>query len=439
MSSISQRLPATWRLAYLGVVVISLFAVPSTAVTGAVILVQAVLWFGDGFGFAPLKRTVRRLALFVAVITLSYAFVSVADQRPDLWLTIPLGPWSVAVNFAGLAVAVEMCLRVIALVWASLWVQRGCGPGEFVAALRSFRVPQFLALAIDGTLRLVAGAEEKKAPGSGAGGGRGRGGGRHRGRRALEAARLGFAEIRQGRLTVVTDLVDRALARAEAFVAEANPGLKAEQARDIAIVAGIATAIMGLKLIQVLPGLPVAPGHKNLIIIPFFLLAAGLTRARFGGLWTGLTVGAVSVLMGYGKYGVLEIAHFAVPGLMADLLLPLTRRSLPTPLKLLQYSLIGVLLGVGRFAANFLVIVLAGAPLVAFYVYLPMLASQAVFGGLSGLVSLIVLDRLSGRREAAAEGTEPTTTAGDQAVLAPHEKGGGRRQGARVGQTRGSA
>ena len=137
-----------------------------------------------------------------------------------------------------------------------------------------------------------------------------------------EAVKFGFQQIRQGRMTFVTDMVERALNRAEALVNSENPGMDRAQAKDLAIIIGVAVAIMGTKLIQVLPGIPIAPGHKNVLIVPLLLLAASLTQMRFGGLWTGLTVGIVSVLSGYGQYGVLEIAHFAVPGLMADVLLP---------------------------------------------------------------------------------------------------------------------
>ena len=78
------------------------------------------------------------------------------------------------------------------------------------------------------------------------------------------------------------------------------------------------------------------------MIIPLLLLEAGLTKARFGGLGTGLTAGVVSVLSGFGQYGVLEIAHFAVPGFMADLLLPLDRPTHPIGLRFVEFAVIGV-------------------------------------------------------------------------------------------------
>src|SRR5262249_16256942 len=193
--------------------------------------------------------------------------------------------------------------------------------------------------------------------------GDGRGGGSGGGRRHMnteEAMSLDFQQIRQGRMAFIKEMVERALDRAEALVNSENPGMDRVQARDIAIMIGIAVAIMGTKLVQVLPGIPIAPGHKNVLIVPLLLLAAGLTQMRFGGLWTGLTVGIVSVLSGYGQYGVLEIAHFSAPGVMAGVVLPLVSPPSQKGGHLIQFSFIRGALGGGRLAANFLVSLLAG-------------------------------------------------------------------------------
>jgi len=127
-----------------------------------------------------------------------------------------------------------------------------------------------------------------------------------------------------------------------------------------------------------------------LLIVPLFLFAAHATMMRFGGYAAGTAVGIVSFKMGYGKFGILEIAHFAVPGLLADLLMPLAVAQ-GRGARLVQYALIGVALGLGRFTANLLVIFLAGAPQLAFVLFAPMLASQVIFGGLSCFVSLLFI------------------------------------------------
>jgi hypothetical protein len=377
------------KIAYVLIVMAAVCLFQSPGVVGALLVVQIGLWIASRLGWSPLARAVKRLTVFFSIIGLSYAFVSVGDA--DRWASVVIGQWNVPVNLGGLSVALMMCLRVLVLVLASVWLQESSKPGAVVRALNDFHVPRFLAASIDGTIQLVSGAG---GTGRGDGGGRGSGQGR---RDRRDKVSLGLEQLRHGNVTFVTEMVNRGLDRAEQFVARTNPEMDREQAKDIAVIVGMATAIMGTKLLQILPGLPFAPGHKNVVIIPFLLLAARLTRRRFGGFWTGLTAGVVSVLSGYGQYGILEIAHFAVPGIMADLLLPLVRPGHPTWLRFVEFGLIGGLLGIGRFAANVLVILLAGAPGMAFVLYLPMFASQVLFRALSSFVSLAVLDLASSR------------------------------------------
>lgn len=381
------------KLGYLVAVVLALLVAPSPLTTLILLTVQAALWSLFPVGWRPLARILKRLGVFFLVIGISYTFFSSGDVQVDRWMDLRLGPWTIAINLAGISAAFTMCLRVLVLVMASVWVQASGSPGDLVRAIERFGVPRFIAASIDGTIQLASG---------GGGGGMGGGGGRGQGRGGMEKRdkiSLGFKQLRHGNLGFITEMVERGLDRAERFVLRANPDMDREQAQDIAIIVGMATAIMGTKLLQILPGIPIAPGHKNVVIIPFLLLASRLTHRRFGGLWTGLTAGVVSVLSGYGQYGVLEIAQFAMPGLMADLLLPLVRPSHPKWLRFIGFGLVGGLLGIGRFTANVLVILLAGAPGVAFVLYLPMLASQVFFGTISAFVSMAVLD-LASRRTA---------------------------------------
>jgi len=388
------RLSPEVKLGYLIGVVFLLVAFPSSLTTLILLALQTALWISCSVGWPPFARIIKRLGVFFLVIGVSYAFFSTGDVQLDRWADLKVGPWMIAVNLAGVSAAILMCLRVLVLVMASVWVQQTGSPGDLVRAFERFGFPRFIAASIDGTIQLASG-------GGGTGGGRGGGRGQGReGRDGQNKVSIGFEQVRHGNLTFITDMVERGLDRAEQFVVRANPDLESGQAKDIAIIVGMATAIMGTKLLQILPGIPIAPGHKNVVIIPFLLLASRLSRRRFGGFWTGLTAGVVSVLSGYGQYGILEIAQFAVPGLMADLLVPFVRPSHPRWLKFIEFGLVGGLLGIGRFAANVLVILLAGAPGAAFVLYLPMLASQMFFGAISAFVSMVVLDSVMSRSPA---------------------------------------
>jgi hypothetical protein len=201
---------------------------------------------------------------------------------------------------------------------------------------------------------------------------------------------LGWADIRAGRVQVFTEAFERSLERGRRWLAERYPELTPERVRDLSIVLALCLTVMGLKVLQVLPGIPFASGHKNLLIIPLFLFVAQGTTMRFGGFAAGTAVGIVSFLMGYGKFGVLEIAHFALPGLLADLVTPWLRAT-GRAARLAQYALAGAILGLGRCAANILALVLAGAPDVAFLLFAPLLVSQVAFGALSCFVSVLLI------------------------------------------------
>lgn len=385
----------TLKLIYLLALAVLLFLINAPAVIASVLLLQVLLWLYSRLRLTLLARAARRLLFFFTVILISYAFLPLGISATETMYPIILGGWSLEINLTGLGFAGLMCLRVLTIVLASLWVQNTLSAEEFTGALRRLRVPAMLAMAIDATLDMIAGS-------SGGGGG----GGKGKGRGKKQAASLLFAQIRQGDLSFIQQMINDSLARAGQRISARHPNLPLQQARDLAVIVGVAATMMSLKVIQILPGLPVAPGHKNLLMVPLFLLAAHLTKSRFGGFWTGMTVGVVNFMLGYGKYGIFELAQFALPGLLADLLLPLVagRRRW---LRLLQFILIGALLGIARFTANVLVIMLAGAPLTAFIIYMPMLFSQVVFGSVSALVSVILINPSSQRRDIADDTTQP--------------------------------
>ena len=338
--------------------------------------------------------------MFFLLIFVAYAFVS-TGQDDDRWLQ---GPYGLAVNLSGLSLALIMCLRVLTLVLASAWVQRTSEPGALVEALARLRVPRSVALTVDATLALIGGAG-KRGDGKGGGARRKRDEQKDGPRGDADAPQLTFAQIRHGDLSYFTALIDRQLKRARGFLGERHPDLGERPLHDLTVVLTVSVAIMSLKLLQVMPGLPIAPGHKNILVVPLFLFASRMTHMRWGGSTAGLAVGIVSFMLGYGKYGILEIAHFVVPGVLADILMPLAHAR-SRGMQIVQYAAIGAVLGFGRFAANLLVIVLAGAPQLAFVLFLPMLISQVSFGTLSCFVSLVIVNRAP-EPEALRTSTQP--------------------------------
>lgn len=355
-----------------------MFAFDQPAVIVGLLVAQLLFWLGSALPLAGIWAAIRRLRWFFLIILLSYAFIG-ADT--DQWYSVTIGPWAMKISLTSMQLALLMCLRVITLVIASSWVRLSSPKDAFVGGLRAMGLPELVALGIDATLDNLGG---------GARHGKGDGGGRHRNKQPAQADAnsLTFAQIRSGDVTVATNWFASHFKKAKEALADRYQELPAATIHDLTIVLGVSLAIMSLKLLQILPGLPIAPGHKNILIIPLLLFAARATNGRFGATSTSMVAGIVSFMLGYGKYGILELAHFIVPGMLADVLSPLARAT-SRPGRLLQFILIGAILGLGRFAANFLIIILAGAPQIAFVLYLPILLSQVTFGALSGFVSLV--------------------------------------------------
>jgi len=349
---------------------------------------QVSIWLWSGLGTSPLMRAISRLKWFVLLVSISYLLIPPANAVADFQLD--LGFYVLGFYIEGLGHAGLMLSRVLLLVVSGLWVRLSEPAGAFVGALGKLGIPKTVAIVIDAGLSLTSG--DSKGGGKGQGGGQGRGKGRNK-QSGLAKTIVLFADIRQGRFGFLDSLIDASFGKAKAYMAEHYPHMDDSIRRDAAIVLMVVVAVMSLKLLQLLPGLPFAPGHKNMLVIPLLVMAAMLTRGRFGGFAAGFSVGIVSFLMGYGKFGIFEVLQFALPGLLADVLLPLLVSGSGFWL-LLKLTILGGLIGLTRFAANFMILMLAGSPELAWVVFAPMLISQVVFGALSSLVCVYVVHKV---------------------------------------------
>lgn len=382
------------RLIYLIVLSSLLFFLHAPEIVAVVTAMQVLLFVASKAPFSTLLRACKRLVLLCVIVLVSYLLVPLGENFEGT--PFKVGPVELKVYFEGLPIAIVMILRILALITVSIWARETSSAEGFIAALRWLRLPESVAVAIDAGLHLSSRKKHKK--GSRSGSGSGGGGGRHRKRQegaaGDEGANISYREIRQGRMGFMESLLHRAHIQAKNFLTQNYPNLKPEIIHDTAVIVTIVVAAMSLKLLQLLPGLPIAPGHKNLVVVPLLAIAVLTTRGRWGGFQAGLAIGVASFMLGYGKFGLLEVAHFALPGLVADLIAPsLVGRAGRT--LWLRFALFGAVIGVTRFAANFLIIMLAGAPLLAWVVFMPMLVSQTLFGALSAPIGLFVVQKIT--------------------------------------------
>lgn len=375
------------KIFYLFALATGLFFISDWRYIGLIVVFQTAVWLRSGLGIAPLLKAVLRLKWFVLLVTVSYMLIPPSSSAPDLQLN--LGFMILSFYFSGLEHAGLMLSRVMLLVVSGLWVRLSEPAGSFVVALKHLAIPQTVAIVIDAGLSLTAGDNKS---GTGSGGGRGKGKGEASKAGRIKRTQVLFADIRQGKFGFVDNLIGSAFKKSKIYMDERYPQMEASIRRDASIILMVVVAIMSLKLLQLLPGLPFAPGHKNLLVIPLLVLASMSTHGKYGGFAAGFAVGIVSFLMGYGKFGIFEVLQFALPGLIADLLLAVLVTGSGIFL-LIKLAVLGALIGLTRFVANFMVIMLAGSPELAWIVFAPMLISQVLFGSLSCLVCIYIVNK----------------------------------------------
>ncbi|MEM6731997.1 MAG: hypothetical protein AAF658_10600, partial [Myxococcota bacterium] len=184
----------------------------------------------------------------------------------------------------------------------------------------------------------------------------------------------------RGDTQVFVELVERSVRRASRQQAEG-------QSPDFRLLSGLLVLMLSIKALKIVPGLPFAPGHKGVVLIPTYLLAASLTKRRFGATLLGSTFGTVSFLMGDGKYGIFEIFKHITPGLLADAMAPVLRRTR----SVVVFAAIGMLLAAGRWGTIALVVILVGAPSAVVALLAPVALVHLLFGAASGVVTAALL------------------------------------------------
>lgn len=382
------KLPTRLKVLYLIAIAVGVFIIRHPAPILVILVFQLVMWAAARLPLRQAPALARRLGVFFFFILLSFAFFPNGDVDPR-WHEVPIGPWSISVSLAGLHQGLVMCLRVFTVVFTSMLVRASINSAEFVEGLRGLFLPKTLALSLDATLHLLEPQQRKKldktVPG---GGGGGRGGGKNK------RLTVVLKEVLRGDVSFFTDGIAASLAKGADYASESHSDLTQTQARDLGVISGITLTMLTLKWLKVLPGLPFAPGHKTVLLLPLYILAAELTHHRWGATIVGATMGIVGFLMGDGRYGIFEVAKHIAPGLIIDLLLPIFRVRDGHTRGAVAYGLVGLVAAFGRFATIILIVYLFDAPEAFFVLAAPLAFVHLGFGAASGLVSYAVVKSL---------------------------------------------
>ncbi len=364
-----KRLDPRLKILYLVATGVALFAISAPRVLFALLVLQIVLWFGSRYPASELRRPLRRVLPFAGLLVVTALLFG------WMWPDPPASPGEALT--AALRDSLVQSLRLLAIVLASSLVQRGRGGQDFIEGLTRLGLPLGLGVALETTLSLVTGvggdrSRKEKGTGKGTGGGEGKG---RRVLRQVLRGEIGF--LVEG----VQDGIQRARSRMEPF----RERLGGARLDDLAVISAVALLSVAIRFLRIAPGLPIAPGHKGVVLIPLYCVAGALTRSPWGATQAGAVMGIIAFLMGDGKFGIFEILKFLTPGLVVDGLLPrLERRG---EVGKLGYGALGLLAAVARFSTIVAVVLFVGAPPGLFAILAPIGITHAIFGALSGLVT----------------------------------------------------
>lgn len=401
------------KIGYLAAVAVVAFSLRDLVSVGAVLALQIAVWFAARLPGRAFFRSVRRLLPLFFFVTLSFSlFGPKGDDDPYL-LTLPI-----RLSSAGLEEGCLMVLRMSAVMLASQIVQRTGKPNDFAAGLRSVLLPQSVAIVVDTTLRLVGDGAPKRP-------GRGRrrrnaptdaeGEPRYRptSRDGEEHGRFPVRRLLRGDVGFLGARVRRAFSVSVREIATRHPHLSEERARELGVLSGIALTVMGLKMLRIAPGLPFAPGHKSVVLLPLYILAASLTRGRWSGTVLGASVGLLSFAFGGGRHGIFEVFKHIAPGIIVDVFSPWLRARRGGG-SVSRYAFVGSVAAVGRFATTVVIVLLMGAPPEFFAMTSPLAIVHVGFGAVSGLVTLALI-RWFEAQPVTADGAER----GDEGRVSP--------------------
>ena len=371
------------------------FITQSAPVQAVLLGGQVLLWLVCRLPLLDLFRSVRRLGFFLVFLVASYAFFG--PEEAAQWHRFDLFGLGLRIDARGLSQGLLRAAGIVAVILAAQIVQRAGSARTLVRGLEGLGAPSFLAYGLDLVLTTL-----------GPDGGRRRGGrrGRRSERRRQEddgggdARRFEIRALLRGDVGQLSVLVHQRVQEAETRVGAY--GLEPSKARDLALFVGLSVLALTLKMLRFMPGLPVAPGHKGVVLIPLYLLAARFSTSRWGGTQFGLVMGTTSFLFGMGKFGPFDIIRHVTPGIVVDLLLPVVHRLSPRGPKAWAYGVLGILAALARLSTQVLVALLVQAPAAFYALLLPAFVSAIFFGALSGYVSFHLIVAFERSRGAAA-------------------------------------
>ncbi len=343
------------------------FAVNDPKVIIGLLALQLLLWASLKIPIAELSqlRNVRRLALLLLLV---FAFF---HGSADV-VILELGGWQLGVSVAGFLAGLLMLSKLLIMLLAAHIVRYFTPAPEMIQGMRALGMSSDAASIMNALLD--AGTGQK-----GDGGGQGNGGGNRHGHG--KGGGIDLKSILQGDLKSIY-----------ARIEQHRDGIASRFSnRDLASIASYSALIVLVRFVKITPGLPIAPGHKNVLIIPFFIVGSRTAEKPWAGAKIGFYSGVMHLMSGFGKYGPLGVLQFILLGAVVDGML-LVFRNLNS---LFVCGVMGCFAGLFRVSSEILIAWLLDVPIEFYLFYLPFIAAHCIFGALSAPVTKQLMSRFS--------------------------------------------
>lgn len=300
--------------------------------------------------------------------------------------------WTISLSYDGLLSATLMSCKLISMLLITQVIRLTMSGKEFVSGMTTLGLGRSSAEIIDEILIILSnekisnsGSKGERIPGNG--GGNGSGGGRNKSNEnaetrieseASEGENVAAKDVLfRGRVgNIPKKLLNRIHFAKDQFTDNPN-----------AVIASSSLAVTLIRMVKIAPGLPLAPGHKNILFFPVFIHGILKSKRKFAGAQIGIISGILHFTMGFGKYGPLGIIEFAILGWVFDVLLKLPVNKN----KLWFLMVLGGIGGLIRISTEMLILLVLGMPEAFYIIYFPYVIAQVAFGIASGFITKSIL------------------------------------------------
>ncbi|MBL4705762.1 MAG: hypothetical protein JKY54_14650 [Flavobacteriales bacterium] len=339
---------------------IGVFLINNLYILIAIILAHLIGWFILKIPVNKLKF-LWKIKWFVLIIVF---FHSISGPDPELVL-LAFKKIKLSVGLAGLENGLIMAGKLISMLLITQLVRLSMSKAAFVSGMRKLGLSHDFADIIDQIFGIITS--------SGQGNGKGKGDKKKGSGKNKELMDTTARQAMVGKIGSIPDKLAQRLNKAkDQFKNSPN-----------AVIGASSLTVTLIRMVKIAPGFPLAPGHKNILLVPVFIQAIHGSNQRFTGAKIGFISGILHFASGFGKYGPLGILQFLLLGSVIGAMMKLMGKN-PGTFKL---SLVGATAGLTRISSEIILSFALGMPKAFYLLYLPYFISQILFGAGSCFIS----------------------------------------------------